>query len=172
MKYLNNEFYVEVKDKLYFIHPIEIIILQKRDPPQSLRTQYQVQNEAQIRRNQKVIKYNNDELLVKNYPKNKQPNIQQPKFKPPNCPTCKRYNWLEVDKGYYCKNCEYLIIEQKHQADKKIRRQNRDFSTRINYANKKLRKIWTNLVNTTYNTTEDMINNLQELKGKTKFKIL
>ena len=52
----------------------------------------------------------------------------------PNCPSCKRNNWLEFDKGYYCKNCEYIIKKQKHQIDKKILRQDRDFSTRINYA--------------------------------------
>ena len=52
MKYLNGQYYVEVKDHRYEIHPTEIIILQKRDPPTSLRTQYQVQNETQIRSNQ------------------------------------------------------------------------------------------------------------------------
>ena len=36
-----------------------------------------------------------------NNPKNKQPNIKQPKFKPPNCPSCKQNKWLEFDKGYY-----------------------------------------------------------------------
>ena len=94
MKYLNGEYYVEVKDHRYTIHPTENIILQKRDPPISLRTQYQVQNETQIRRNQKVIKNDNDELIVKNYPKNKnkQPIIQQQQL--PNCPKCKRNNWL------------------------------------------------------------------------------
>ena len=51
-----------------------------------------------IRRYQKNIKNDNDELVVKNYPKNNQP-IQQQKFKPPNCPSCKRNNWLEFDKG-------------------------------------------------------------------------
>ena len=65
----------------------------------------------------KVIKNDNDELVVKNYPKNKQPNTQQPKFTLPNCPTCKQNNWLEIDKGYYCKNCEYIINKQKHQID-------------------------------------------------------
>ena len=35
---------------------------------------------------------------------------------------------------------------------------------------KKIREIWMNMVNTTYNTTEDMINKLQSLKGKTKLK--
>ena len=69
MKYLKGQFYVEVKDHRYKIHPIENIILRKRDPPTSLRTQYQVQNDIQIRKNQKVIKNDNDELIVKNYPK-------------------------------------------------------------------------------------------------------
>ena len=50
----------------------------------SLRTQYQVQNETQIRKNQKVFKIDNDQLILKNYPKNKQTIIQQQKFKPPN----------------------------------------------------------------------------------------
>ena len=93
MKYLNGEYYVEVKDHSYKIYPTENIILRKRDPPTSLRTQYQVQNETQIRRNQKVIKNDNDELIVRNYHKiKKQPIIQQPKFKPPSCPTCKQNN--------------------------------------------------------------------------------
>ena len=34
-----------------------------------------------------------------------------------------------------------------------------------------MKEIWMNMVNTTYNSTEDMINKLQELKGKTKLKI-
>ena len=169
MKYLNGEYWVEVKDHRYKIHPTENIILRKRDPPTSLRTQYQVQNETQIRKNQKVIK-NDDQLIVKNYPKNKQPIIQQQKFKLPNCPSCKQNNWLEFDKGYYCTNCEYIINKQKHQIDKNVLRQDRDFSSRLNYANKKIREIYINIVNTTYNSTEDMINKLQSLKGKTKLK--
>ena len=87
MKYLNGEYYVEVEDHRYKIHPTENIILPKRNPPTSLRTQYQVQNQTQRRRNQKVIKKDNNELIVKNYPKNKQPIIKQTKFKPPDCPT-------------------------------------------------------------------------------------
>ena len=116
MKYLNGEYYVEVKDNRYRIHPSENIILRKRDPPKSLRTQYQVQNETKIRRNQKVIKNDNNQLIVKNYPKNKQPIIQK---QLPNCPSCKQNNWLEFDKGYYCRNCEYIINKQKHEIDKK-----------------------------------------------------
>ena len=43
---------------------------------------------------------------------------------------------------------------------KKIRRQDQYFSTRLNYANKKIREIWINMVNTKYNSTEDMIDKL------------
>ena len=105
MKYLNGEYFVEVRDHRYKTHPTENIISRKKDPPTSLRTQYQVQNETKIRRNQKVIKNDNDQLIVKNYHKNenKQPTIQH---QLPNCPSCKRNNWLEFEKGYYCKNCE------------------------------------------------------------------
>ena len=170
MKYLNGRYYVEVKDHRYKIHPTENIILRLRDEPKSLRTQYQVQNETQIRRNQKVIKNDNNELLVKNYPKNKQPIIQQQKLKPPNCPSCKRNNWIEFDKGYYCTNCEYIINKQKHEINKNILRQDKDFSTRLNYANKKIREIYINMVNTKYNSIEDTIDKLQSLKGKSKLK--
>ena len=144
MKYLNGEYYVEVTDRRYLIHPTEYIILRKRNEPKSLRTQYQVQNDTKIRRNQKVIKNDNNHLIVKNYPKNKikQPIIKQQKFKPPNCPSCKRNNWLEFDKGYYCQNCDYNINKQKHQIDKNIPREGRNFSTRLNYANPKIRDIY------------------------------
>ena len=78
MKFLNGEYYKEVKDHRYENHPTENIILRKRDPPTSLRTQYQVRNETQIKKNQKVIKSDNDELIVKNYPRNKQQRFKQP----------------------------------------------------------------------------------------------
>ena len=69
MNVLNGEYYVQVKDHRYKNFPTENIILRKRDPPLSLRTQYQVQNETQIRKNQKVIRDGNNEFVVKNYPK-------------------------------------------------------------------------------------------------------
>ena len=77
MKYLNGQYYVEVKDHRYKIHPTEKIILRLRDEPKSLRTQYQVQNDTQIRRNQKVIKNDNDQLIIKNYPRSKKQSIIQ-----------------------------------------------------------------------------------------------
>ena len=169
MKYLDGNYYVEVKDHRYKIHPTENIILRLRDEPKSLRTQYQVQNETQIRKNQKVIKNDNNQLVVKNYPKNKNkhPIIQK---QLPNCPSCKQNTWLEFDKGYYCTNCEDIINKQKHEIDKNVRRHDHDFSTRLNYANKKIIEIYINMVITAYNSTEDMINKLQSLKGKTKLK--
>ena len=123
-----------------------------------------MQNDIQIRKNQKVIKNDNEQLVVKNYPKN-QPNSQQPKFKPPNCPTCTEKKWLEFDKGYYCTNCEYIINKQKHQIDKKVLRQDHNFSTALNYANKKIREISINMFNTNYNSTEDMIKKTTTVKG-------
>ena len=65
-------------------------------------------------------------------------------------------------------NCEYMIIKQRHQIDEKVLRPDHYFSTRLPYANKKIREIWMNMVNTSYNSTEDMIDKLQELEGKTK----
>ena len=120
MKYLNGRYYIEVKNHRYKIHPTENIILRLRDEPKSLRTQYQVKNQTQLRTNQKVIRNDNNQLIVKNYPKNKnkQP-IFQRKIDLANCPTCKQNNWLEFDIGYYSKNCKYIINKQKHQIDKK-----------------------------------------------------
>ena len=84
MKYLNGIYYVEVKDHRYRIHPIENNILRKRVSPISLGTQYKVQNNTQMMKNQKGIRDDHNEIVVKNYPKNKQPIIQQPKLRPQN----------------------------------------------------------------------------------------
>ena len=52
----------------------------------------------------------------------------------------------------------------------KVLGQDHDFSTRLPFANKKIREYRMNMANTNYNSTEDMINKLQQLKGKTKLK--
>ena len=88
-----------MKDKRYKIQPTETIILKEREEPNNLRTQYHVQNIAQIMKNQIVIKNNIDELIVKNYPKNKLPFIQQQRINLRNCLFCKQNNWREFDKG-------------------------------------------------------------------------
>ena len=134
-----------------------------------MRTQYQVQNETKIRRNQKIIKNDNDQLIVKNYPKNKNKKLITPQ-QLQNCPFCKRNSWLDFNEGYYCKNCEFIINKQKHQIDKKVFRQDNYFSTRLPDADKRIREIWMNLVNTKCNTTEEMLDKLQQLNGKTKLK--
>ena len=52
-------------------------------------------------KNQKVIKNDKDELIIKTYHKNKkQPIQQQPMLIPPDCPSCERSIWLKFDKGY------------------------------------------------------------------------
>ena len=108
-------------------------------------------------------------MIVKNFPKNKnkQPIIQQRKFDLPNCPSCKQNNWIEFDKGYYCKNCEYIINKQKHQINKNIHRQSQDFSTRLNYSIKKIREIYANIA---YLSLDNVIDKLQQLKGRIKLK--
>ena len=77
---------------------------------------------------------------------------------------------MEIDEGYYCQNCEYIISKQKHQIDKEIHRQDNYFSTRLPYPNKKIGKKRMNMVNNNYNRTEHMINELQSLKGETKLR--
>ena len=74
--------------------------------------------------------------------------------------------WLEFDKG----NSEFIIHKQRHQIYKNVLRQNQYFSTRLSNANRKVRDFWMNMVNLTYNSTEDTFNKLQKLKGKTKLK--
>ena len=73
MKYLNGDYYVEVKDERYIIHAKENIILRKRDPSKNLSTHYQVQKEIQLGKNQRVVQ-NNGTLEAKSYPKR----IQKP----------------------------------------------------------------------------------------------
>ena len=68
---------------------------------------------------------------------------------------------MEFDKYYYCQNCEFIINKQKHQIDKKVRRQDRYFSTRLPYADEKIREIWMNMNETTSNSSEDMIHKLE-----------
>ena len=127
-----------------------------------------MQNNTQLRENQKVVE-NNGKLEVKVYPRNnKQPIQQKPKFISPYCFSCKRKNWLEFDKSYFCRNCENIIKKQKHQIDKEVPIQDHYFSTRLQYADTKKTEINYSMANTTYNSTQDMIINLQQLKGKTK----
>ena len=146
MKFLNGEYYNEVKDHRYKIHPTENNNLRKRDPRQSLRTQYQVQNETHKRKNQKVVE-NNEKLEGKNYPKNEKQTIIQQQ---PNCLSCKRNLWLEIEKGYCCKNYENIINKEKHQIDRKVRRQECYFSTRLPYDNRRVRDIYYSVVDTIY----------------------
>ena len=55
MKSLKGRYYKEVKDKRYIIHPTEDFLLKLQEEQKSLRTQYQVQNETQIRKKIKKL---------------------------------------------------------------------------------------------------------------------
>ena len=66
MKYLSGKNYVEEKDKRNII-PLENIILREREERKSLRTHNQVINDTMIRKNQKVIGNQKDDLEVKPY---------------------------------------------------------------------------------------------------------
>ena len=121
-------------------------------------------------KNQKVIKTVNDELIVKNYPQKKQTVIQKSKLKLLNCPSCKRNNWVENDKGWFCQICEYNINKQKHQIDKMVLGQDHNFSTRLRFADKNTRGKNFPLANIKYDTSQDMINKVEQLKGKTNLK--
>ena len=156
---MDGQYYVEVKDHPYRIHPTENLIIRKRKSPKCLRTQYQGKNETETRKNQTVVQINGI-LEVKNYPEKKQTIQQQPKFIPPNCPSCNQNSWLEFDKGYYCQNCEYIMNEQKHQKGENVRRQDHYFSTRLPYANKRIKEKYYSMANTKNTSSDDMINNL------------
>ena len=54
---------------------------------------------------------------------------------------------------------------------KKVLKQDHSFPTRLLYADKKFRKIYCSLANTTYISTDDMNNKVQSLKGKTKIEL-
>ena len=64
-----------------------------------------------------------------------------------------------------------LLTNKNIKLIKKVLRKARDFSTRMQYANKRIREIWMKMINATYNTVKDMINKLQSLKGKTKLNL-
>ena len=64
--------------------------------------------------------------------------------------------------------CDYIINKEKHQIDYKVRRHNHYFSTRLPYADKRIRKILMNMINTTYNSTEDIFKKLQSVNRKTR----
>ena len=57
-----------------FFHRIDNVLLRELKEAKTSRAQYQVKNETQIRRNQKVIKDEIEQLQVNTYPKLKEKN--------------------------------------------------------------------------------------------------
>ena len=120
MKYPNDEFYVEVKDKRYLIHATEIIKKKLRDELKSLRAQYQVQNNTQIGKYQKSFYSDNNELISKNYAKSRQPINQQPKFKAPDCQNVGIIIGWNLIKGGSEKIVNILLIGKKFKLIRKF----------------------------------------------------
>ena len=79
MKRFKGKFYVEKKDKGYFSHPTENIMLREPKPSKRSRTQYQIPNDTKRGKNQRVIKNENIELVVNRYPKTKNRKIKNQK---------------------------------------------------------------------------------------------
>ena len=55
MIYLDGQYYVELKDHRYRIHPTENIKIGLRNEPKFFRTQYQVQNDTQFLKTKKLL---------------------------------------------------------------------------------------------------------------------
>ena len=79
---------------------------------------------------------------------------------------CKQRSSIDIDQGYFCEICQYISYKQKHEIDEKLLRQNNIFSERLPCANEKIEELYFFMMNK--NTKEDLINELQFLKGKTK----
>ena len=114
-------------------------MIRKRKPTKPLRSPSQVIHDTETRRK---LSKKNDELEVKPYPKTKKKikqEVEKPKLGAEYL-SCKRRSRIDFNKTYYCKNCQYIIIKQKHQIDKKkVLRQDKNFSSRLPYANTKIR---------------------------------
>ena len=75
---------------------------------------------------------------------------------------------IEFDKGWVGQIFIYIVKEQKHQIDKKVLRQYHKFSTRLPFSEKTIREINFSLAKAKYETTQDINDNLQQLKSKTE----
>ena len=124
----------------------------------------------QIRKNQKVIENQNDELEVKPYPKTKKRKINEKPKVDIECPSCKQRSWIEFDKSYFCQNSEFIVNKQKHKRDEKVLRQDKKLSTKLRYAFEKIRETYFSMMIIEINRTENMIDKVQRSKGKTKLR--
>ena len=94
---------------------------------------------TRVRKIEKLNETQNKELDFKPYQKtNKKETIEKP-ILDVEFPKCKQRNWIEFDRRFSFPNCE-VFIQQKHQIDDRVLRQDKTFSTRLPYANKKFRE--------------------------------
>ena len=169
MKYLIIKYYTEVKDKSCNTHPNGKKILRECKEPESLRVQYQVFIETQIRNNQEVIKDGDGQLQVKTHPKKNR--IIEKRIFAVECPSRNKRQPIEFGKRYFRENCQIFNSKRKHQIDEKVQKQDKIFSNRPSYGNKKIREKCFSLMNTNFKTIKDLIKKPQNMKYKTKLKL-
>ena len=112
-----------------------------------------------MRKNQKVVEING-KLEVKNYPRNEKP-ITHLKLNHLIVLFVNKTIGSILIEVIFVRIVNILIMNKSIKMIKKFHRQNHNFSITLPYANKKIREIWMNMVNTAYKSTEDMINKLQ-----------
>ena len=142
------------------------MLLRECKPSQCLRTQYLVFKKSD--ENIKLLGNKSQELEVKSYQKNKtKQRVEKPKIDN-DCPPCKTCNRMEFDEAFDCNICEFIIVHQKHQIDKKVLGRDENFSTRLLHANIMIKEIFDSLVNIKFNTKKIGLLLFQNLKGETK----
>ena len=91
-------------------------------------------------------------MVVEKYSEKKQPINQLRKINLPVSPSCKRKTWIEFDKGFYCPICNIILKNKNFQWIKEVLKQER-----LPYADEKIGELYSEMVNTKYDTTQDMI---------------
>ena len=140
MKFSKDRYYVEVTAKRYRNYPSENDILGLQDPPKSLRTQNQVQNEAQIRKNQNVFKKTIDDLIVifilkiNNYLFNNKNLNHQIVL------VAKGKHGLNLIRVGVVKIVNIILRNRSNKLTKTVPRQDHCFSTKLAYGKKRVEK--------------------------------
>ena len=118
-----------MKEKKYFNHPTENIPLREGKEPKPFRTEYQNNTETKTKRNQKFIKRKNKNWNLNLIRKKiKQNTLEPSKENNLEGPNCKQRNSIERFEGFFWEYCDIIVYKQKHQLDKKVQKQNENFS--------------------------------------------
>ena len=122
MKNFIGNYYVEVKHKRYSIHSNERNELRLGEKTKSLGTQYQFQNDTQIRENHKVFKIKMLKLSLRINLKTNNHLFNNLKINYLIVLVAKEKKWTCFYQGYKCQTPEYVFVinKQKHQFNEKV----------------------------------------------------